>query len=90
MMEKYPAYIIPLYEDRLHSRTTRLSPTETQVAILVRQGCKTKEIAVLMNMAAKTVDLHRYNIRCKLGLGRKGLNLQTFLKSLPEAMILCP
>lgn len=63
---------------------SRLSPTETRVATLVRQGCSTKEIATRMDVAARTVDMHRFNIRCKLGLGRRGMNLQAFLTSLSK------
>jgi DNA-binding CsgD family transcriptional regulator/PAS domain-containing protein len=61
---------------------SRLTPIESQVAELIRQGKSTKEIATLMGVAGSTVDYHRLNIRRRLGLTKKGLNLQSYLKSL--------
>jgi PAS domain S-box-containing protein len=60
---------------------TRLSPAETQVANLIRQGKTTKEIAELMGLATSTIDFHRHNIRRKLGLKHKAINLSTYLSS---------
>jgi PAS domain S-box-containing protein len=59
----------------------RLSPAETQVANLIRQGKTTKEIAELMGLATSTIDYHRHNIRKKLKLTHKSINLSTYLSS---------
>jgi PAS domain-containing protein/DNA-binding CsgD family transcriptional regulator len=59
-----------------------LTPAETTVANLIRQGNTTKEIAGLMGVATSTVDFHRLNIRRKLNLTNKGANLQSYLRSL--------
>ena len=61
---------------------SRLTPAETQVAGLIRQGKSTKEIAELMGVAASTIDFHRLNIRRRLNLTNKRVNLQSYLKSL--------
>ena len=66
---------------KLTVELTRLSPAETQVANLIRQGKTTKEIAELMGLATSTIDFHRHNIRNKLGLKHKGINLATYLTS---------
>jgi PAS domain S-box-containing protein len=66
---------------RLTVDLARLSPAETQVANLIRQGKTTKEIAELMGLATSTIDFHRHNIRSKLGLKHKGINLTTYLTS---------
>ena len=60
---------------------TRLSPAETQVANLIKQGKTTKEIADLMGLAKSTIDYHRHNIRKKLKLTHKSINLSTYLSS---------
>ena len=64
---------------RLTIDLARLSPAETQVANLIRQGKTTKAIAELMGLATSTIDFHRHNIRSKLGLKHKGINLTTYL-----------
>jgi DNA-binding CsgD family transcriptional regulator len=61
---------------------SHLTPMETQVAGLIRQGRTTKEISDLMGVASSTVDYHRFNIRRKLDLTNKRINLQSYLKSL--------
>jgi DNA-binding NarL/FixJ family response regulator len=59
-----------------------LSPVESLVASMVRQGHSTKAIATTLNIAAGTVSIHRKHIRKKLGLGKKSTNLESYLKSL--------
>ena len=66
----------------LSSRFTVLTPAEMEVANFVKHGRTTKEIAALMHVSARTVDMHRLNIRRKLGLHRKGTNLRSYLLSI--------
>jgi DNA-binding CsgD family transcriptional regulator len=58
-----------------------LTPTEIQVADLVRDGKTTKEISYLLNLSGKAVEFHRNNIREKLGLKYKKMSLKKFLSS---------
>jgi DNA-binding CsgD family transcriptional regulator len=61
---------------------SRLTPTEAQVAGLIRQGKTTKEIAEAMGVTIRTVEDHRQNIRKRLHLTKKKINLQAYLQSL--------
>lgn len=59
-----------------------LTPKELQVAHLVKDGKTSKEIAKLMNLSTRAIEFHRENIRNKLGLTNKKINLQSYLISL--------
>ena len=64
------------------ARMFKLSPTEIQVMNLIRQGKTTKEIAKSMHLATSTIDFHRDNIRKKIGIKNKKINLSSYLSSL--------
>ena len=74
--------IVSPFSSNLSSRFLRLSHTELEVANLIRQGHSTKAIAEMMNLAESTIDFHRNNIRAKLGIKNKKVNLKTFLSSI--------
>ncbi len=58
-----------------------LTPKEIEIATLVKEGKSTKEIAELLILSPRTIDLHRLNIRQKLGLKSKSVNLRSTLLS---------
>ncbi|MCG2722972.1 MAG: helix-turn-helix transcriptional regulator, partial [Thermodesulfovibrionales bacterium] len=66
---------------RLNSRYHSLTPTEINVANLIKQGRKTKDIATLLNSSERAVEFHRNSLRKKFGLKNKKENLRTFLLS---------
>lgn len=67
---------------RLSSEFLNLTPTEIQIAKLIAQGERTKEIATFLSLSAKTIEYHRENLREKLGLKNRRANLQAYLNSL--------
>ena len=62
----------------------QLTPVETLVASMVRQGLSSNDIAATLNIASGTVSIHRKHIRKKLGLHGKSTNLQSYLLALTE------
>ena len=76
--------IISTFATKLSSSVLGLTPTEIQVASLIREGKSTKEIAALLNTSENTVRSHRFHIRRKLGLINKKVNMRSYLKSLHD------
>jgi len=59
----------------------QLTPVEIAIGTMIRNGLSTKEIAQLRCISAATVRRHRENIRRKLGLRNRKVNLATYLQA---------
>jgi FixJ family two-component response regulator len=57
-----------------------LTPTELHIALLIRNGLSTDEIAKHMHISPETVKSHRKNSRKKLGLDKTHHNLRAHLQ----------
>jgi len=68
--------------NRLTSLHRILTPKEIDVAVLVREGRTSKEIAELLTVSVSAVDFHRKKIRKKLGLANEKSNLRSYLLGL--------
>lgn len=75
-------HIVSPFLRRLSRHYGNLTPTEVGVAKLVKQGKTSKEIAELFNLSPRTIEFHRDNIREKMGLKNKKINLRTHLLSI--------
>lgn len=56
------------------------TPRELEIAGLIRQGTKTKQIAKILSLSSKSIDFHRANLRKKLGMASTRSNLCTALR----------
>ena len=82
LMESGIKEIISPFSQRLTSKYVGLTPGELEVACLVREGKRTKDIAALLNLSEKTIEDYRKQLRSKLGIKNKRINLRTYLLSL--------
>jgi PAS domain S-box-containing protein len=76
--------IVSPFSHKLSSMFLDFTPTEIQVANLLRQGKTNKEIGELFNCSPRTISFHRDNIRRKLGLKNKKTNLKSYLLTLQK------
>lgn len=58
-----------------------LSVAETRVAVMIKNGLSSQTIAKELNISSDTVKTHRRNIRKKLNIQNKSINLAAYLKS---------
>ncbi|GAX60230.1 hypothetical protein SCALIN_C07_0041 [Candidatus Scalindua japonica] len=61
---------------------SKLTSREIEICDMIRNGLTSKEIAGLLNITYGTAERHRANIRNKLGIVGKNVNLSSFLKTL--------
>ena len=60
-------------------QSLKLSPRELEISNLIKNSLSSKEIAGLLDITHKTVEKHRRNIRKKLGIAGKKINLHTII-----------
>jgi len=82
LMESGLKEIISPFSQRLTSKYVGLTPGELEVAYLVKEGKRTKDIAAVLNLSDKTIEDYRKQLRSKLGIKNKRINLRTYLLSL--------
>jgi len=78
-IESHTDAIVSPISQRLAHGLHGLTSGETRVAQLIMEGRRTKEIAALLHLSAKTIESHRRNIRRKLGIRRSKTNLRALL-----------
>jgi DNA-binding NarL/FixJ family response regulator len=78
--QSFGEIVTPFIKD-LSSAHLDLTPTEIQVATLIKQGKSSKDIAEILNLSLNTVMSHRYKVRKKMGLLQSKTNLHSFLHS---------
>ena len=71
------------FSRELEGRFLQLTRSEIRVCQLIQEGHSTKEIADRMNVSFETVQVHRRNIRKKLGVRGRKVNLFNLLSSRP-------
>jgi PAS domain S-box-containing protein len=82
IVESNLAEITSSLAPKLSSRSFGLTPRELDVANLVKNGLTNKEIAEVLCLSDNAVAFHRRNIRTKLTLKRKKVNLRSYLQNL--------
>jgi len=82
IMESTLNDIVSPFLRRLSVAFLNLTPSEIQVATLVRHGKTSKEIAQILNLSDKTIEFYRKRIRSKIGITNQRINLRTYLTSL--------
>ncbi|MCD6459368.1 hypothetical protein J7L67_01715 [bacterium] len=67
---------------KISKMESKLAPREVQICNMIKNGLATKEISDILNISPTTVDRHRNNIRKKLGIVKKNVNLTSYLQNI--------
>ncbi|NIO49687.1 MAG: PAS domain S-box protein [Candidatus Aminicenantes bacterium] len=68
------------FSSKITKKSLKLTPREIEVCNMVKGGLKSKDISNLLNISYRTVEKHRKNIRQKLEISNKRINLTSFLR----------
>ena len=69
---------------KVSSKMLKLTPMEIRIANLIKEGKTSKDIAELLFLSENTILSHRYNMRTKLGVKKKKINIISYLRSFEE------
>lgn len=67
---------------RLMDIGAKLTAREVEICNMVKGGLSNKDMCHLLSISVQTVEGHRKNIRKKLGLKNKGINLTSYLRGI--------
>lgn len=81
LLEKSTLQLTSGFGMRVSERKWKLTPREVEICNMIKNGLSSKEIAELTNISFRTIEIHRNNIRKKMGLSHGKINLTTYLQS---------
>lgn len=72
------------FGQKIINQSLKLTPREIEICTLIERGHTNKEISSLLNISCQTVENHRKDIRKKLELTNKKVNLTSFLQHISQ------
>jgi DNA-binding CsgD family transcriptional regulator len=70
------------YGKNITKMNYKLTPREIELCNMIKSGLSSKDISKVSNISIKTVDKHRRNIRQKLDISNRKVNLTSLLRDL--------
>jgi PAS domain S-box-containing protein len=70
------------YGNNIKKLIDKLTPREIEICNMIKADLSSKEISSILNISITTVNKHRRNIRQKLDINNKNINLSSLLKKL--------
>jgi len=80
MLKYHLGKLTSSFGSKITKKSFKLTPREIEVCNLVKGGLTSKDISNLLNISYRTIEKHRKNIRHKLGISNKRINLTSFLR----------
>jgi len=80
MLKYHLGRLTSSFGSKITKKSFKLTPREIEVCNMVKGGLTSKDISNLLNISYRTIEKHRRNIRQKLGISNKRINLTSFLR----------
>jgi PAS domain S-box-containing protein len=81
-IENHLREIVSPFVDELARAVNSLTPAEIRVCTYIERGLAVKEIAELEHLSPETISAHRRNIRRKLHIANRKINLASYLREI--------
>ena len=81
LANKIRAVLLPL-SGQIVFKDYTFTPSEFKIAKLIQEVKSSKGICELLNLSLRTIETHRMNIRKKLNISNKNINLASYLMSI--------
>ncbi len=82
MLEEGLQRIASNFGSKLLKHNSSLSSREVEICNMIKSGHNSKTMASVLHLSIKTINAHRANIRKKLGIQGKQVNLETHIRSM--------
>ena len=82
LLKNHLGELVSSFGRNIRKKRLNLTPREIEICSMVKGRLTSKEIASLLNISLQTVEKHRKNIRHKVGISKKDINLSSFLHAI--------
>ena len=81
LLENSLSQVISTFGILITDKKLKLTSREVEICNMIKNGLSSKEIGQILHVSTRTVEKHRNNIRMKLGIAKREINLETYLKN---------
>ena len=82
LLKSHLEELVSSFGRKIRGKRLNLTPREVEICNMIKGRLTSKEIANLLNISLQTVEKHRKNIRRKMGISKKDINLTSFLQTI--------
>ncbi|MCK4401475.1 PAS domain S-box protein [bacterium] len=82
LLKSHLEELVSSFGRKIRGKRLNLTPREVEICNMIKGRLTSKEISVLLNISLQTVEKHRKNIRRKMGISKKDINLTSFLQTI--------
>ncbi|MFH1594128.1 MAG: PAS domain S-box protein [Candidatus Omnitrophota bacterium] len=82
LLKKHLTDLASPFGRKIRERSVKLTSRESEICKMIKANLTSKEISDLLSISSQTIDKHRKNIRKKLAITNKRINLSSYLHKL--------